>query len=93
MGVVERQFQAVILGLGTVGADLWTGVGAVENLGIVDAFSFPVVDGFAHLEMFYFADHFVDGAVTELRHDLAKFFGDVGHEVHDGIGGTIELFA
>ena len=39
------------------------------------------------------ADHFVDRAEAELRHDLAHFLRDEAHEVHDVLGLAGELRA
>ena len=47
----------------------------------------------ARLEPVDAADHLLDGAEAELRHDLAQFLGDEAHEVHDVLGLARELLA
>jgi hypothetical protein len=42
-----------------------------------------VIDGLSRLEPVDAADHLVDAAEAELRHDLAQVLGDEAHEVHD----------
>ena len=42
----------------------------------VDALGLPVVDGLVHVEPVDPADHLVDGAEAQLRHDLAQLLGD-----------------
>jgi hypothetical protein len=57
-------------------ADLGPDVGRVEDVGEVEALGLPVVDGLPRLEPIDAADHLLDGAEAELRHDLAHFLGD-----------------
>src|SRR5690606_26999708 len=45
------------------------------------------------LEALGVANHFLDRAVTELRHELARFLGDKPHEVHDMLRLAGILFA
>ena len=68
-------------------ADVWL----VENLAVVEALGFPVIDRFTHVELVNAADHFIDRAEAKLCHRLAKFFRDVFHEVDDCFGITVEL--
>ena len=42
-----------------------------------------MLDGLLRLQAFHVADHFIDRAETELRHQLADFLRDETHEVHD----------
>ena len=53
----------------------------------------PVLDAGAHVEHVDAADHLVDGAEAELRHDLAHLFGDEEDEVDDVLGLARELLA
>ena len=56
-------------------------------------FAFQCVDRASRLEPVDAADHFLDGAEAERRHDLAQLLGDEAHEVHDVLGLAGELLA
>ena len=90
---VERLFEAVVLGLAAVGADVVADVGFVEDGGEVDADGFPVFGGFAGVEAIDAADHFIDGAESEFGHDFAHFHGEERHEIDDVLGFASEVFA
>ena len=59
----------------------------------VDVARLPMRDRFVGVEAFDVADHFVDGAETQLRHVFAQFVRDEHHEVHDVLGLARELLA
>ena len=59
----------------------------------IEALRLPMLDRFLRLERVGAADHFVDRAETELRHDFAHFLRDEVHEVHDVLGIAGEVLA
>ena len=59
----------------------------------VEALGLPVVDGLARLEPVDAADHLLDRAEAELRHQLAHLLGDEAHEVDDVLRLARELLA
>ena len=79
----------VLLEPAPVGVDL----GRVEQRRQVDALRLPVLHGLARLELVDAADHFLERAETELRHDLAQFLRDELHEIDDVLGLALELLA
>ena len=52
----------------------------------IEAARLPVVDRLARIEPVDAADHFVDGAKAELRHDLPQVFREEIEEVHHVLG-------
>src|SRR5690606_10480661 len=92
-GEVEGFLESVVLGLLAVAADLGAGVGRVEQVGEVHALGLPVGDGLVGFEAVGAADHLVDGAEAESRHDLADLLRDEGHEVDDVLGFAGVFFA
>ena len=52
--------------------------GLIKNGRKVDALGLPVIDRRSRFEHLHVADHLVDRAEAELRHDLAQF---LGHEL------------
>ena len=85
--------EEVILILLAIGAHRIGDLGAVEDFRVIEAFRFPMLDCTAFFQSITATDHFVDGAESELGHDFAHLFGDVGHEIHNAVGGSVELFA
>ena len=76
-----------------IAADLGADGRLVEERREVEASGLPVVNGLAGFEFIDAADHFLNGAEAEFRHDLAEFLRDEAHEVH-GVGGIAgEVFA
>ena len=80
---VERFLDAVILVNLPVAADFRPGFGLVQNRREVEALRLPMLDGLPRHELVGAADHFVERAEAELRHDLAQFLGDEPHEIDD----------
>ena len=84
--VIERGFKAVVLPFAVPGGDAGFRRHFIKELRQIDALGFPVFDRAAHVELVDTADHFVDRAHAELRHDLAQFFGDEEEIIDDMFG-------
>ncbi len=65
----------------------------VEDLAEIEAAGLVVVDRLSHVEQVAAADHLVDRAEAELRHQLAHLLGDELEEVDDVLGAAAELLA
>ncbi len=92
-GDIERLVKAVILRNLAVAAHFRAGGGLVKDVREIDAFRLPMFDGFLRLEDVGAADHLVDGAETELRHQFADFASDEFHEVDGVLGIAGKVFA
>ena len=64
-----------------------------EQLGEVEALGLPVRHQRVLVEQLALADHLVEGAVAERRHDLAHFLGDEEEVVDDVLGLADETLA
>ena len=84
--VVERLVEAVVLRNLAVTPDLGSHFGLIKDLAEIQAARLPVLDCFLRFEPVGAANHFVDRAEAELRHQFANFLGDKTHEV-DGVRG------
>jgi hypothetical protein len=73
--------------------DLRPGVRRVQDVAEVETLRLPVIDGGARLEHVYAANHVLELAEAELRHDLAQVLRDEAHEVHGMFGFAGELLA
>ena len=91
--IVERLVEPVILRTDPPPDCGLRDVGRVQHLREIDARGLPVRQGVAHLETIDTADHLVDGAEPELRHQLAHFFGDEPEVVLDELRLAGELLA
>ena len=67
--------------------------GIVENRGKIDAPRLPVIDRRLHIEHVDAANHFIDGAETQIRHVLPHLFGDIEEEIDHVLGLALELLA
>ena len=65
----------------------------VEDRGEVEPLRLPVGDRGPRVEPVHLADHLVDRAETELRHQFAEFFGEHEEEVDDVLRLAGELLA
>ena len=81
--VVERLIESVILADQFAAADARWHYGIVENAREVKAARLPVLDRFVHLDQVDTADHIVELAESELRHQLANLLGDKEEIVDD----------
>ena len=79
--VVERRLQAVILRGERAAAHASRRRRAVEERRQVQPTGLPVVDAVAHPKAVDAADHLVDGAEAEPRHDLPQFLRDEEEEL------------
>ena len=83
----------VLLPLAIVDRDPGLGRLLVQQPREVDPLGLPVVDRPHHVELVDAADHLVEGAEAELRHQLAHFLGDKEEIVDDVLGLTGEALA
>ena len=83
---VETLVEAVVLLDRAEATDLGTDVRRVKDFGEVEPLGFPVHDGALRFKPVGAADHLLDRAEAELRHEFADFGGDERHEVHDVLG-------
>ena len=60
--------------------------GAGQQTAKVQAFGFPVFDTFFHVQQIAAADQVVELDDTQLRHDVAHFFGDKEEVIHHVLG-------
>ena len=92
--VVDGVGETVVLIVYSVHAEAVLGLGGgLQDRGEVQALRLPVFDRRIHLEGVHPADHVVDGAETELRHDEPQFLGDHEEVVDDMLRGARELAA
>ena len=91
--VVERAREAVVLLLLARARDVRRHLRLVEDAREVEAARLPVLDARAHVEQVGAADHLVERAEAELRHELAHFLGDEEEVVDDVLGLPGELAA
>ena len=73
--VIERLAEPVILRLALIGRGAGRHLRSVEHAREVEPPRLRIVDA-AHLEPVGAADHLVEGAEAELRHELAHFLGE-----------------
>ncbi len=92
-GLVERLFEAVVLGDLAVTAHVGVDLGLVEEVREVEPPGLPVVDGPFRVEEVGAADHLVDRAEAESGHPLPDFLGDEAHEVDHVLGLAGEVAA
>ncbi len=82
--LVERLVQTVVLARRAVQILLHEGrLRFVQHRGQVQLLRPPVLDGLAGVQRADLADHLVDGAEAQLRHEFADLFGDEQEEVLD----------
>ena len=91
--MIQRLGQAMILCLGMQTRHLGRNSRLVEYLAEVEPLGFPVLNASLHVEQISAADQVVEFADTELRHDLAHFFGNEEEVVHDVLGLAGEALA
>src|SRR5262245_35739807 len=82
----------ILRGDAVLGDALWN-IRFVKNARKIQATSFPVIDGFLHVQQFRMTDHIGQGSEPQLGHDLPQFFSDVEEEVDDMLGLAGELLA
>ena len=92
-GHVERPLDAVILRLLMVRLHVLRHLRLVEDRREVEPLRLPVGDGGPGIEPVHPADHLVDRAEAELRHQLAKLLGEHEEEVDDVLRLAGELLA
>ena len=63
----------------------------MEDAAEVEASRLPMFDALLRVEQVGASDQFIEGADTQLRHDLARFFGDEEEEVHHMLGPALEF--
>ena len=90
--VVELSIEPVILDPIAVAANAFVNWRVKEDLAEVQPFRFPVVDGFLHVQLVDAADHVIELAEAEIRHDLPQLLGDEEEEIDDVLGLALELF-
>ena len=91
--VVERLVEMVLLPLAIVDRDTGLGRLLVQQARQVDPLRLPVVDRRHHVEPVDPADHLVEAAEAELRHQLAHFLGDEEEIIDDVLGLAGEALA
>ena len=84
--IVQRLVQSVILRHLAVSAEVLGCFGLVKDVGEIQPARLPMLNGFPGFEEVGPANHFVDGAETQLRHQLAHLLSDEAHEI-DHVGG------
>ena len=90
---VERVFQAVVLLDQAAPAYAGGYVGIEEHRGKIQAAGLPMIHVLALSKAIRPADHFVNGAEAELRHDLPQVFRQVKKEIDYVLGLALELLA
>ncbi len=88
---IQRLVQAMILLLGVPHAGIH--IRLVKQIAKVQAPCLPVLDAGAHVQQIGATDKLIELADTQLRHDLAHFFGNEEKEIDDMLGLALELFA
>ena len=84
--VVERAHEAVVLRFRQAPGDLGRHLRLVEHAREVEPPRLPVLDARAHVEQVGAADHFLERAEAQLRHDFAHFLGDEEEKIDDVLG-------
>ena len=84
--VIERFFQTMFLRFGVETGHIGGHGGQREQTTEIQTAGFPVFDAFAHIEQIGTTNHIVEFTNTQLRHDLADFFGDEEEVIHDVFG-------
>ena len=82
--------EPVILRLALVGRGARRHVGPIEHAGEIDPLRLGVADAAAHREPVGAADHLVEAAEAELRHQLAHFLGEEVEEGDHVLGPAVE---
>ena len=90
---IERLRDAVVLLLLAEGLHAVRDLRLVEDRGEVEPLGLPVGDRGSRVEPVHLADHLVDRAEAEFRHQLAEFFGEHEEEVDDVLRLAGELLA
>ena len=83
----------MVLQLAVMDADAGLDHRLIQDPAQIDTMGFPVLDRLADIQLADLADHLVEGAEAELRHQFADFLGDEEEEVDDMFGGAGEAFA
>ncbi len=83
---VERPLQAVVLLFDLAARHLGRHGRQMEDAAEIQAARLPVLDALARVQQVGAADQFVELADAQLRHDLARFFGDEEEVVDDVLG-------
>ena len=91
--VIERAREAVVLLLAVVARHLRADLRLLEYAREVQPLCLPVGDALFHLEQVGAADQLVHAAHAELRHDLARLFGDEEEVVDHVLGLALEFLA
>ena len=90
---VEHLVEAVVLPLAVVDRDVVRHVRLVESFVKSRPGAFQCSIARSLSSQSHLADHLVEGAEAERRHDLAHFFGDEEEEVDDVLGLALEPLA
>ncbi len=88
---VECGSQAMVLFDGLAHLDAGLGGGGHQHVREVELGRLPMRDVGLLADAVDLADHLLDGAEAERRHDLARLFGNVEHEADDVLGLPVEL--
>ncbi len=90
---VERAFQAVVLLDQAAPAHAGGHVRTRKHRGEIQAAGFPMIHVLALSKAIRPADHFVNGAEAELRHDLSQVLCQEKEEIDHVLGLPLELLA
>ena len=84
--MIERPTQAVILRFAMVAGNVFRHIRHMKNARKIEPFGFPVRHTFRGFEQIGTADQVFKFSYTDLRHQLAHFFGDEEEKVDDVLG-------
>ena len=91
--MVDGGVEGVVLRLAIVDGDTRLGLDLMQDARQIHALSFPMGDGFFHVDLVHPADHFGHGAEAQLRHDLAQFLGNKEEVIDHMLGRAGEALA